>query len=152
GELVPLSPNFSIGDRSQYRLFFDNLNSRFSGRENVTHLVMYKKMPGFIENLDTEAALVLRFDLAALSANTGNLNSALYDAGSYIRASYHPGGNPKTGFSATFFPLDTDRFRLGYLYDMSWGGTAASINQSIFPRIQGSSPGLKLQWDAENAY
>ena len=64
GELIPLSPTFGIGDRPQYRLFFDNLNSRFSGRENLTHLVMYKKMPAFIDKLTTEAALVLRFDLA----------------------------------------------------------------------------------------
>src|SRR5690606_27638950 len=34
----------------------------------------------------------------------------------------------------------------------SWGGTAASINQSIFPRIQGSAPGLKVQYDAEKFY
>jgi hypothetical protein len=153
GELVPLSPTFSIGDRPQYRLFFDNLNSRFSGRENLTHLVMYKRMPGFIDRLTTEAALVLRFDMAALSANTGNLNSALYDAGSYIRVFYNTNPNKELeGLSAVFFPLDTDRFRLGYLYDISWGGTAASINQSIFPRIQGSSPGMKLQYDAEKYY
>ncbi len=153
GELVPLSPTFSIGDRPQYRMFFDNLNSRFSGRENLTHLVMYKKMPGFIDHLTTEAALVLRFDMAALSANTGNLNSALYDAGSYIRIFYNTReARPTEGLSAVFFPLDTDRFRLGYLYDISWGGTSSSINQSIFPRIQGSSPGMKLQYDAEKFY
>ncbi len=153
GELVPLSPTFSVGDRSQYRLFFDNLNSRFSGRENLTHLVMYKKMPGFIDRLTTEAALVLRFDMANLSANTGNLNSALYDAGSYIRIFYNTNTNrEKEGISAVFFPLDTDRFRLGYLYDISWGGTAASINQSIFPRIQGASPGMKVQFDGDGYY
>ena len=45
-------PTFSIGDRPQYRLFFDNLNSRFGGRENLTHLVLYKKMPGFIPQPD----------------------------------------------------------------------------------------------------
>jgi len=152
GELMPLSPNFSIGDRPQYRLFFDSLNSRFSGRENLTHLVMYKKMPGFIDKLTTEASLVLRVDLAALSANTGNLNSALYDAGSYLRVFYQTGKSEKEGISAVFFPLDTDRFRLGYLYDISWGGTNASINQSIFPRIQGSSPGLKIQYDSQKMY
>jgi hypothetical protein len=163
GQLVPLSPTFSIGDRPQYRLFFDNLNSRFSGRENVTHLVMYKKMPAFIDHLTTEAALVLRFDLGALASNTGSLNSALYDSGSYIRLFYttaekeisQADGTTKKlneGISTTFFPLDTDRFRLGYLYDLSWGGTAASINQSIFPRIQGASPGLKVQYDNEKFY
>ncbi len=152
GELIPLSPSFSVGERSQYRLFFDNLNSRFTGRENLTHLVMYKKMPAFIPNLTTEAALVLRFDLGALAAQTGSLNSALYDTGSYLRLHYHMGSGKNTGLSAVFFPLDTDRFRLGYLYDLSWGGTAANINQSIFPRIRGSSPGLKVQYDHEKFY
>lgn len=153
GELIPLSPTFSIGDRPQYRMFFDNLNSRFAGRENITHLVMYKKLPGFIPHLTTEAAMVLRFDLGALSANTGNLNSALYDSGSYLRIFYNTNSDKeKEGVSAVFFPLDTDRMRLGYLYDNSWGGTAASINQSIFPRIQGISPGLKLQYDHEKFY
>jgi hypothetical protein len=152
GQLIPLSPTFSIGDRSQYRLFFDSLNSRYAGRENLTHLVMYKKMPGFMPHLTTEAAVVLRFDLAALAANTGNVNSALYDSGSYIRLFYNTGNDAREGFSATFFPLDTDRFRLGYLYDISWGGTAASINQSIFPAIQGSSPGLKVQYDQKRFY
>jgi len=152
GELIPLSPTFSVGERPQYRLFFDNLNSRFTGRENITHLVMYKKLPGFIDKLTTEAALVLRFDLGQLAANTGNLNSALYDSGSYLRLHYQTGKTEKEGVSAVFFPLDTDRFRLGYLYDLSWGGTAASINQSIFPRLQGAAPGMKVQYDHEKFY
>jgi hypothetical protein len=152
GELVPLSPTFNVGDRPQYRLFFDGLNSRFAGRENLTHLVMYKRLPAFIDRLTTEAALALRFDLAQLAANTGNLNAALYDAGSYLRVFYNTGSSEKEGLGLTFFPLDTDRFRLGYLYDISWGGTAASINQSIFPRIQGSAPGAKIQYDAEKFY
>jgi len=153
GQLIPLSPLASVGDRPQYRLFFDSLNSRFSGRENLTHLVMYKKMPGFIPRLTAEAAMVLRFDLAALSANTGNLNLALYDSGSFIRLFYNTNdSHPNEGLSLVFFPLDTDRFRLGYLYDISWGGTNPFINQSIFPRIQGTSPGLKVQYDSEKFY
>jgi len=152
GEIIPLSPTFNVGERQQYRLFFDNLNSRFTGRENITHLVMYKKMPGFIDGLTTEAALVLRVDLGQLAAQTGNLNSALYDTGSYLRLHYRTGKSEKEGISAVFFPLDTDRFRLGYLYDLSWGGTAASINQSIFPRLQGAAPGLKIQYDHEKFY
>ena len=152
GELIPLSPTFGVGERSQYRLFFDNLNSRFSGRENLTHLVMYKKLPAFIDHLTTEAALVMRFDLAQLAANTGNLNAAVYDSGSYLRLHYQTGATERDGVSAVFFPLDTDRFRLGYLYDLSWGGTAASINQSIFPRIQGAAPGMKVQYDTGKFY
>ena len=154
GELFPLSPKSSVGDRSQYRLFFDGLNSRFAGRENLTHLVMYKKMPSYFPNVTTEAAMVLRFDLAALAAATGNLNAALYDSGSYLRIFRRSGGTEARpyGTSLIFFPLDTDRVRLGYLYDISWGGTAANINQSIFPRIQGSSPGLKIQHEGEGYY
>lgn len=152
GEIIPLSPTFSVGERPQYRLFFDNLNSRFTGRENITHLVMYKKLPSFIQGLTTEAALVLRFDLGQLAAQSGNLNSAFYDTGSYLRLFYNTGKNEKTGLSAVFFPLDTDRFRVGYLYDLSWGGTAANINQSIFPRLQGAAPGAKFQFDAEKFY
>ncbi|WP_437752744.1 hypothetical protein [Sorangium sp. So ce1389] len=151
GQTTPISPDPSIGDRKQYRLFFDNLNSRFSGRENLTHLALYRRMPGFIRGLDTEASLVLRIDIAALSRNTNNVNQALYDAGSFIRAFYHTDGRAdgKTGVGVTLWPLDTDRFRLGYLYDISWGGTNASINQSIFPRIIGSAPGAKVQYDTE---
>jgi len=152
GELIPLSPSFNIGDRPQYRLFFDNLNSRFAGRENLTYLVMYKKMPAFIEGLTTEAALVMRFDLAQLAAQTGNLNSAIYDSGSYLKLHYRTGASDNEGISAVFFPLDTDRIRLGYLYDLSWGGTAATINQSIFPRLQGAAPGLKVQYDRKGFY
>lgn len=150
GKAYPLSPNLSIGERRQYRLFFDNLNSRFGGRENLTHLALYKKMPGFIKNLDTEASLVLRFDIGALSRINNNLNQALYDSGSFIRAFYHTDGKAdgKEGASVTFWPLDTDRFRLGYLYDISWGGSASAINQSIFPKIQGGAPGAKLQYDS----
>lgn len=152
GELIPLSPSFSVGERPQYRLFFDNLNSRFTGRENVTHLVMYKKMPAFFEGLTTEAALVVRLDLGQLASQNGNLNSALYDTGSYLRLFYQTGSKEKEGLGLTFFPLDTDRFRLGYLYDLSWGGTAGYINQSIFPRLQGSAPGAKIQYDHEKFY
>src|SRR4029079_7409209 len=109
----PISQNLNIGERKQYRLFFDNLNSRFGGRENLTHLALYKKMPGFIDNLDTEASLVLRFDIAALSKNNNNLNQALYDSGSFIRAFYHTDGkvDGKAGIGVTLWPLDTDRFR-----------------------------------------
>jgi hypothetical protein len=152
GIAQPLSPDANVGDRKNYRLFFDNLNSRFGGRENLTHLALYKKMPGFFSHLDTEASLVVRLDVAELSKGANNLNRAFYDAGSFIRAFYHTDGNDngKVGLGLTLYPLDTDRMRLGYLYDISWGGTAASINQSIFPRIQGGSPGGRINYQGEN--
>ena len=153
GQLIPLSQNFNIGDRSQYRLFFDNLDSRYNGRENLTHLVMYKKMPAFIPHLTTEAAVVLRFDLGGARSQHGEPElRALRQRLLYPPLLQHQRQPPARGISATFFPLDTDRFRLGYLYNISWGGTAASINESIFPSIQGSSPGLKVQYDRKDFY
>lgn len=151
GIAQPLSPDASVADRKTYRLFFDNLNSRFGGRENLTHLALYKKMPGFIDGLDTEASLIVRLDIAELAKGANNLNKAIYDAGSYIRAFYHTDGKKdgKAGLGLTLYPLDTDRMRLGYLYDISWGGTAGSINQSIFPRIQGGAPGGKLEFNGD---
>lgn len=151
GQAFPLSPNVSLGDRRQYRLFFDNLNSRFAGRENLTHLALYKKMPGFIKNLDTEASLLMRIDMASLASGSGNVNRAFYDAGTYIRAFFHTDKHedPKKveGLGLTLWAIDADRFRLGYLYEISWGGSAADINQSIFPRIQGAAPGAKLSFE-----
>jgi hypothetical protein len=151
GLAYPISPSASIGDRPQYRLFFDSLDSRYAGRENLTHLALYKKLPGFVSKLDTEASVVLAFDFTQLGTNSNNVNAAFYDAGSFIRAFYHTDGNSsgKVGLGLTLWPIDTDRFRLGYLYDISWGGTNAALNQSIFPRIQGSAPGAKLQYDGD---
>lgn len=154
GEAFPLSPNASTGDRPQYRLFFDSLNSRFSGRENVSHLVLYSRLPGFVDKMDTEAALVMRVNMTELASQSNNVNRVLEDAGTYLRVFYETGGDKKSpeGLGATFYPIDTDRFRLGYLYDITWGGTNARANQSIFPRLQGSAPGAKVQFDGPGFY
>lgn len=139
GEQVPLSPLPGFGDRPAYQLFFDSLNSRFSGRETLTHLVVYKKMPAFASNLTTEAALVVRLDLSSL---------ALTDAGSYIRAAYNPwSAQPDDGLSLTLFPFDTERFRLGYLYTLSFGGADFIPRRSLL-----RAPGLKLQFDRGDGY
>lgn len=142
GQRVPVSPLPRIGDRPQYQLFFDALNSRFAGRENLTHLVLYARAPGFIPRIQTEASLVLRVDLGQLTTGSGNLNQAFYDAGTFLRVAYalNP-GRPRDALSFTFFPFDTDRFRLGYLWDLSWGGS------SVFPRRVGASPGVRVQVD-----
>jgi hypothetical protein len=143
GQRVPISALPSIGDRPQYQLFFDALNSRFAGRENLTHLVMYARAPGFIPRLITESSLVLRFDLGQLATGSGNLNQTLYDAGTYLRVLYQTNlGRPTDGLSVTFFPFDTDRFRVGYLWDLSWGGN------DIFPRRVGSAPGVRFAYDS----
>src|SRR5207245_7719636 len=65
-DVAPPSPLIGIGDRPRLRLFFDNLNSRYTGRENFTHLIHWRRVPGFFRNWTTEAALVVKLDLAAL--------------------------------------------------------------------------------------
>jgi len=142
GQRVPVSPAPRIGDRQQYQLFFDALNSRFAGRENLTHLAMYARAPGFIPRVTTEAGLILRVDLGALTTGSGNLNQAFYDAGTFLRVAYNlDAARPNDQLSLVFFPFDTDRFRLGYLWDLSWGGN------NVFPRRVGPAPGFKLQLD-----
>jgi hypothetical protein len=139
GQQVPISPLPGFGDRDAYQLFFDNLNFRFSSRETLTHLVVYKKMPSFFENLTTEAALVVRLNLEEV---------ALSDAGSFIRLEYSPWVDaPEDGISLTAFPFDSERFRLGYLFALSFGGADFVPRASLM-----RAPGAKIQVDRGIGY
>ena len=139
GEQVPISPLPGFGDRDAYELFFDNLNSRFSSRETLTHLVVYKEMPAFATNVTTESALVVRLNME---------NVSLSDTGSYIRLRYNPYAEaPDDGLSLTLFPFDSERFRLGYLYALSFGGADFIPRRSLF-----RAPGLRLQFDRGIGY
>lgn len=141
GERVPESPLPSVGDRDGYQLFFDNLDTRYTGREHITHLVMYSKMPSFIPQLTTEVAAVLKLDFQALYGDDPSVSDVLSDDGSYIRLFWNWFANrPNDGLELVLFPLDTERFRVGYLYDLSWGG-----NSIFTSRSTGLSPGAKLQ-------
>jgi hypothetical protein len=149
GEVFPDSPLPGIGDRDGYELFFDNLDSRYTGREHLTHLVMYKRMPSLLsDRLTIEAALVMLFNIQALYGDAPTTNNVLRDDGSYIRLFY--GWNtarPTDGLEVVLFPIDTNRFQVGYLYDLSFGGG------NIFTRNAGSlTPGLKLQIRVGNFY
>ena len=120
GEVYPESPLPSIGDRSGYELFFDNLDTQYTGREHLTHLVMYKRMPSLLsDRLTIEAAVVMRFDFEALYGHAASVSRVLRDDGSYIRMFYawNP-TRPRDGLEVVLFPLATERFRLGYLYDL----------------------------------
>jgi hypothetical protein len=138
GEQLPDSPLISIGDREGYELFFDNVDSRYTGRENQTHLVMYKRLPGFFPRLSTEAAVVIQFGIS-------DDGLKLSDDGTYLRIRYgfdDLDEEEGDGLALTFFPFDTERFRLGYIWDISWGGGGLFTNKR-----NGFAPGLKLQFD-----
>ncbi|HOU52719.1 MAG TPA: hypothetical protein PLQ97_02180 [Myxococcota bacterium] len=142
GEKVPDSPLPGIGDRKGYELFMDNLDTKTKGRENLTHIVLYKKMPGFLTGLTTEAGLVLKLDLGSLMEGTNpRVTDVLRDDGTYLRAAWtwNAAAPDRNYIGLTFFPFDTERFRLGYLWDISWGG--GNIFSS---RKTGPAPGFKV--------
>lgn len=149
GEVFPESPLPGIGDRDGYELFFDNLDSQYTGREHQTVLVMYKDMPSLLdERLHIEAAVVMRIDFEALYGHSPDVDDVLRDDGSYIRMVYNWNpARPSDGLEIVLFPLDTERFRVGYLYDLSWGGGGIFTS-----RATGLTPGLKLQLRVGNFY
>lgn len=143
GETTPSSPDAGFGRRPGRIFFFDTLNSRFQGDETLTNLVLYKKFPGFIPGLTTEAAFVAQFQLIG-----DPRNEKFADNGSYLKVTYDfEGGEKKNkNLSLTFFPFDAPQFRLGYHWDVSWGGG------DIFPRATGTVPGAKVQLDMPSWY
>jgi opacity protein-like surface antigen len=142
GKTNPSSPLPSFIPGARSTLFFDNYNRRDTGFESLSHIVLYKKMPGFIPRLDTAAGLVVRMDY-----HLERREFRLRDSGSYIDIQYDLGSNKKLGIRRniqfTGFPLSSDRFRLGYSFDISWGGDLT------FPRrtLKSPVPGAKLQFN-----
>jgi len=139
GETIIDSPLPGFGNRPGYELFFDNLDSARTGRENQFHLVLYKKLKGYIPGLTTEGAIVTRYDFS--SSRDGKLQ----DAGTYLLVKYQEPGRGE--FSVTMFPVSTDRFRLGYLYDLTWGGadTFAAASKQL-------TPGIKFNYRTPDMY
>ena len=121
GETNPSVPGVRIGQPNSLGiLFFDNYDTRYTGYENLTHLVIYKTIGN--DRVTAEGAYVLRL----LQFTDVNLSSI--DDGSYIRmqsGSTQPRqeGGGKTNIALTAFPLNSDRMRLGYSYRISWGGS-----------------------------
>ncbi|MBS2033097.1 MAG: hypothetical protein JST54_34815 [Deltaproteobacteria bacterium] len=143
GETTPNSPGPRIagtGQTAQFNQFYDNFNTRYTGFETLSNLVLYKKSDTFFHGLSAEAALALTVLVLAEKNNPQTQSTAIQDASSYIRLNYAPAAwDAKTeGISFTGFPLSADRMRLGYAYKISWGGS------DIFPNQGGSVPGAKL--------
>ena len=145
----PDSPLPSIGDRDDYELFYENLNTRYDGRENLTHLVLYKSVPSLLDDrLTVDIGAVMLIDFAALYENSDYVINVFRDDGSYIRLVYNWNQTrPNDGLEVVLFPLDSDRFRVGYLYDLSWGGY-----ESFSTGAAALSPGFKLQLRLGNLY
>ncbi|MFZ5469070.1 MAG: hypothetical protein ACOZIN_06470 [Myxococcota bacterium] len=143
GETNPSSPNAGFGAGPQNTLFFENLNTKFSGFETLSNLVLYKSMPAFFEGLTTEAAFTVLF----LERPSGGID--LRDNSSYIRLAFRPAWwGPNESLSLTGFPVSADRFRLGYAYRISWGGTGIFTSNAFSTGV----PGMKLQITRDRWY
>lgn len=129
-------------------IFFENLESEKRGQETLTQLVLYKRMPSYFPKLDVEAALVIELENFQ-NSETGETETVVSDDGSYLKMNfffdkveYEEGKmQPKfegDNFSITGFPVDSQRFLLGYAYDIAWGG------EKIFPGNTGQVPGIRL--------
>ncbi|XXF75824.1 hypothetical protein P2318_22550 [Myxococcaceae bacterium GXIMD 01537] len=143
GETTPNSPSARFGAGNQNTQFYDNFNTRFSGFETLSNIVLYKRSAAFFEGLTTEAALTI----LVLEQPSGGVS--LRDNSSYIRLNYTPPSwGEKEGISLTGFPVSADRFRLGYAYRISWGGSGVFTNRATADGV----PGAKLQVTRDNWY
>lgn len=155
GETLVNSPGPDFGPREGNFFPFENLDTRDSGQETLTHLVLYRELPGFSDYLLTEAALVIRADLF------GNGDVNFRDDGSYLKVTtsfgdpivnQREGGEahievPDRNLALTLFPFTSERFRLGYEYDLSWG------DQGIFTELNDRPvPALRLQFNDRWGY
>lgn len=159
GETNPSVPGVRIGQPNSLGiLFFDNYDTRYTGYENLTHLVIYKAFG--TSRVTAEAAYVLRL----LQFTDVNLSSI--DDGSYIRVTFwfdrnhEQEGASKTNLALTAFPLNADRMRLGYSYRISWGGSPIffkfnpdlPVGAAPFVTNTNPAPGAKLQLSGERYY
>lgn len=141
GETIPSVPGWRFGvPNSLGVLFFDNYDTRFSGFETLNHAVAYRSYTR--GHLQAEGSFVLR--ILELSEN----NILLADAGTYITVTNwkDPTHKDPTRIALTVFPVSSDRFRLGYSYRLSWGGTPE------YRRSKSSTPGVKLQYNTNGFY
>jgi hypothetical protein len=142
-ENVPSVPGWRFGTPGSLGvLFFDGYDTRYSGFETLSHAVLYRDYRS--GHLQAEGALVLRID------NLSEASLGLADDGSYITVSdwKDPSHKDPTRISLTAFPVSSDRFRIGYSYRLSWGGSPEYIRRTTTSSV----PGLKLQLDTPRAY
>jgi hypothetical protein len=146
GETNPPVPGWRFDRPNQLGvLFFDNYDTRFTGYESLTHIVLYKQIQR--QRFEAEGAYVLRL----LQFTDVNLSSI--DDGSYIKINYYfdKTRQRRLNVSVTAFPLNSDRMRLGYSWRLSWGGSPIffkanpDVPTNINPPPTPPVPGMRLQ-------
>ncbi len=123
--------------------FFENYESRYTDDISTTHLVLYRRDDGFIKGVKTEAAFVLRMQPYLDVANS-RPGVTVADDGSYVRIIKEFSDSQNLSF--TGYAVDANRFRLGYSYDITWGG------RDIFAFDPYAAPGIRVQYQAGGHY
>ncbi|MCP4807275.1 MAG: hypothetical protein GY913_25870 [Proteobacteria bacterium] len=124
--------------------FFENYEGRYTDDISQSHLVLYRRDDGFNDKWFTEAAFVLQFT-PYLDPDNTDPGVDLRDDGSYVRVARELEGEDHT-ISLTGYAVDAGRFRLGYSYDLSYGG-----KEIVTPSV-GAMPGARLQWQKDGNY
>ncbi|MFH1463425.1 MAG: hypothetical protein ABIO70_03470 [Pseudomonadota bacterium] len=127
------------------RTFFEDYESKYSDDITQSRLVLYRRDEGFWKDWYTEAAFALRFQ-PFLEADQSSEGVQIRDDGSYVRLVKKLGGAESHTLSFTGYAIDASRFRLGYSYDLSWGG------KEIFLTDPKASPGARIEWQKGGSY
>lgn len=140
------SPNAGMGNEYP-ELFFEGLNAEKKNVVSETHLAVYAHTPGFMPFVDTEAAFVAEFELSS-DPDDDKLIGRFRDDGSYVSATFWF-NKEKKGKNVRFtaWPYSSNRFRLGYTFDLTWGS-----NRIFADNAGGPAPGMKLNVDLERFY
>jgi hypothetical protein len=136
------APNFVIRGN---RTFFEDYESAYSDDITQSRLVLYRRDEGFWKDWYTEAAFALRFS-PYVEEDQSSDGVSLKDDGSYVRLAKKIRGDEAHTISLTGYAIDASRFRLGYSYDLSWGG------KEIFLTDPKASPGARIEWQKGGSY
>jgi hypothetical protein len=137
------SPSANFVQRGN-RAFFEDYESRSSDDISRAQLVLFRRDEGNWAGWSTEAAFVLRYT-PYLNPDQTEPGTSLEDDGSYVRIIKALPGTDHT-VSLTGYAVDSGRFRLGYSYDLTWGG------KEIHSFTTGAAPGVRVQWQQGGNY
>lgn len=133
------------------RLFYDAIEQRKRGFETETQLVVYKRVPTYFKRMDAEAAFVVELQHYT-NDKTYRTETQIRDDGSYVKLNWYTKRNDYQGdnVSVTMFPFDSQRFLLGYTYNITWGGERSFPNNAPggdAARSNSMVPGMRLRYD-----
>ncbi len=148
GETIPSSPRMDFRPRQGNSLFFENYNTRNTGEETRGELCLYKEFAGYYAGVVPEASMVLQWDDNRMARDTEQYQTTsnrktyagLKDDGSYLAIHFDGAADPGVDgkgkpprFSVILFPFDSDRFRLGYSWELTWGGRGSFLLANYVP-------------------